>query len=121
MGILRHVRKVPRARDSGGCIPVIVVARRILHAQLRKTVFPYRLFGLKAEGKTPFDELHSLLDGDVRRGGEEEMEVVRHEHESVDLISTLRSILIQQLEKELGVGFDLKKPAAIRTFELAHA
>jgi hypothetical protein len=87
---------------------VIVVARRILHAQLRKTVFPYRLFGLKAEGKTPFDELHSLLDGDVRRGGEEEMEVVRHEHESVDLISTLRSILIQQLEKELGVGFDLK-------------
>lgn len=95
-------------------VAVMVVARRILHAQLFEAVFPDRQFGLKAEGKTSLDELHSLLDGDVRRGGEEEMEVVRHEHESMDLISTLRSIFVQQIQKELGVGFDLKKPAAIR-------
>lgn len=95
-------------------VPVIVVARRILHAQLRKTVFPYRLFGLKAEGKASFYELHSLFDGDVRRGSQKQMDVVGHEYESMNLIPPLSSILVQQIEKELGVGFDLKKPAAIR-------
>ena len=97
-------------------VPVIVVARRVFHPELFKAILPDGHFGLKAERETSLHKLHSLLDRNIRRGCQKQMDVVRHEDEGVDLISTLRSILIQQLEQELGVGFDLKKPAAIRSY-----
>ncbi len=90
-----------------------VVVARVFDAAKREALFPDGHFGFESEGEAPFDVLHGLLDGDVGRGREEEMEVVGHEDEGVELVAAFGAVVVEELEEEVGVVVDLEEAAAI--------
>jgi hypothetical protein len=91
------------------CIKVV----RVFDAALREAIFPDRHFGFEAKGESAFDELHGLLNGNVRCGREEEVDVIRHEDEGVELVTPLRAIVVHQVQKEICVRVGLEETAAI--------
>ena len=56
------------------------------------------------EGKSPFNELHRLLHAHLASDSEQHMQVIGHNHEIVQPKSALRTIVIEDTEKQLG-GF----------------
>lgn len=90
------------------------VGLRVLHPELFEAIFPDRKFRLKAEGKTSFDELHRFFDGDVGCGREDHVDVVGHEDEGVQLIAAFGAVVVEEMEKKVGVRVGLEKAAAIR-------
>ncbi len=62
-------------------------------------------------GESAFDVLHGAFDGDHRVGCDEEMRVVRHDNEGVQM--EVRAIVLERFEEELGVAVDLKEAAAL--------
>lgn len=94
-------------------IAMRVVVARVFDAAKGETLLPNRHFGFEAEGEASFDELNGLLDGDVRRGREEEMEVVGHQDEGVDLVAVFGAVFVEKLEEEVGVRVGLEEPSAI--------
>ena len=95
-------------------VPMRLVVARVFDAAKREALFPDRHFGFKAEGEASFDVLHGFLDGDVRRGCEEEMEMVGHEDEGVELVAAFGAVFVHQVEKEIRVRVGLEEAAAIR-------
>jgi len=87
---------------------------RVFDAALREAVFPDGHFGFEAEGESAFDELHGFLDGDVRRGREEEMDVIGHEDEGVDRVASFGAIVVEKLKEEVCVDVGLEETATIR-------
>ena len=103
-------------RSHGIFVDVAAVHFEITHvldATLCKAVFPNGHFGFQAEGEVSFDELHGFLDGDVWRRRNEEMDVVGHEDEGVEMVAAFRAVVVEEVEKEVRVGFRLKEAAAI--------
>ena len=90
-----------------------LVVERTFDAAEREALFPDGHFGFEAEGEASLDVLHSLLDGNVGRGCKEEVEVVWHEDEGVDLVAAFGAVVVEELEEKVGVVVDLKEAAAI--------
>jgi hypothetical protein len=90
-----------------------LVVERTFDAAEREALFPDGHFGFEAEGEASFDVLHGLLNGDVGRGCDEEVEVVGHEGEGVELVATFGAVVVEELEEKVGVVVDLKEAAAI--------
>ena len=90
-----------------------VICGCVRHAELLEAVFPDRHFGFKAKGKASFDELHGLLNGDVGSGCEEEMEMIGHEDEGVDLVAAFGAVVVEEAQKEVGVCVGLEEAAAL--------
>lgn len=94
-------------------IAMRVVIAWVFDAAKREALFPNRSFGFEAEGEASFDELNGLFDGNVGSGREEEMEVVGHQDEGVDLIAAFGAVIVEELEEEGGVRVGLEETAAI--------
>jgi hypothetical protein len=94
-------------------VAMSLVVVRIFDAAERETLFPDRHFGFEAKGETSFDVLNGLLDGDVWGGRDEEVEVVGHEDEGVELIAAFSAVVIEELEEEICVVVDLEEATSI--------
>lgn len=94
-------------------VAVYFEIRRVFDAAFRKAVFPDRPFGSEAEGESAFDELHRLLDGGVGRGREEEMDVIGHEDEGVELVASFGAVVMEKLDHEVRVRVGLEEAAAL--------
>ena len=69
------------------------------------------LFG-DAKRKTAFNELDGTLESNLRRGSEEQVCVVRHDYEFVDLEFPLFSISLQSGNEKIAILLHLKDGAA---------
>jgi hypothetical protein len=61
-------------------------------------------------GEAALDELHRALDSDTS-WGDKKVDVVRHDDVGVEQVVV--SVMVEGLEKKLGVAFDLEEPAAV--------
>jgi hypothetical protein len=77
-----------------------------------KTALPDGEFGFEAAGEAAFDELHGALEGNFD-GGEEQVDVVRHDDEGVELVVAFAEVMLEGFEEGVGVGFDLEEAPAI--------
>jgi len=103
-------------RLDGICVDVIamgLVVARIFDAAKREALFPDGHFGFEAEGEAPFDVLNRLLDGDVWGRGDEEMEVVGHEDDGVELVAAFGAVVVEKLEEEVRVSVGLEEASAL--------
>jgi len=75
------------------------IADGVLHSEFLEAVLPDGHFGFEAEGESSFDVLHGLLDGDVGGGGDEEMEMVGHEDEGVELVAAFGSVFVEKVQE----------------------
>jgi hypothetical protein len=66
----------------------------------------------KAVREAAFDEADGPFEGDGLRG-EDEVDVVGHDDEGVELVVALATIVLEGFEEEFGVGGDLKEAAAV--------
>ena len=76
-----------------------LVVERTFDAAEREALFPDGHFGFQTEGESSFDVLHGLLDGDVGRGREEEVEVVGHEDEGVELVAAFGAVVVEKVQE----------------------
>jgi hypothetical protein len=72
---------------------------------IRKAFFlpykrPERQFPLDPEGKSAFDVLTGFFQWDVCRGRDNQMEVVRHDHEFMEEVAALATIVLKNVEKQ---------------------
>ena len=82
--------------------------RRVADAMIRESFLPdFAAADFLADGVriAAFDELHGALEGDVSRGRDEQMHVIWHEHEGMELKASLAPIVIEGLEEQPGVVF----------------
>jgi hypothetical protein len=56
---------------------------------------PYIEFAFQAEGKSAFDVLDGFLERDFMRRGQEQMDVIGHDDESMEMETILCSLLLQ--------------------------
>ena len=56
-------------------------------------------------GEASFDLLHDSLDGAFPDDGQQSMEVVAHNHEGVEPVLSLVTIVEKSVDKECGHGF----------------
>lgn len=71
----------------------------ILDAAKGEALFPDGQFGFQAEGEAPFDVLHGFLDGDVGSWRDEEVEVVGHEDEGVQLVAAFGAVVVEEVQE----------------------
>jgi hypothetical protein len=64
-------------------------------------------------GEVALDELDGFLKRDFRGRSEDCVHVVRHQDESMKVKPVLHTLLLEHIEEELGVGFDLKETSTI--------
>jgi hypothetical protein len=67
-------------------------------AVIRKSTLPDWELRTHSMREAPFDESHNLLDRGTLRS-EQEMNVVRHDDKSVELIVALSAVFLQYLQK----------------------
>jgi len=104
------------ARADGVLMDVIAVrveALAIGHTKLFEAVFPDGHFGFETEGESALYELHRLFNGDVRSGREDQVEVVGHKNEGVELVTMFRAVVAEELEEKVGVRVGLKEAAPL--------
>ena len=86
----------------------------VRHAELFEAVFPNGHFGFETERESALDELDSLFDGDIRGRREDQVEMVGHENEGVELVALFGAVVAEELEQEVRVRVSLEEAAAIR-------
>lgn len=89
------------------------VVARVFDTAQGEALLPDGEFGFETEGEASFDVLHGLLDGDVGRRGEEQVDVIGHEDEGVEFIAVFRAVVVEELEEQCRVCVGLKEAAAI--------
>jgi hypothetical protein len=72
---------------------------------------PERQFLLGTEGKSAFDVLTGFFQRDVCSRRDNQMEVVRHNHELMQKVAALRTIVLKNVEKQAGHFLFLEKRA----------
>src|SRR5271155_3338001 len=60
-----------------------------------------------------FDQLNGPLDCHVRRGSQQEMNVLGHQHKRMQLISTVAAMPIERFQKHPDVRFDNEQSTTI--------
>ena len=80
---------------------------------LRRVIatLPYISFALQLKREAPFDELHRFLKRYVLSGCQQQVNVIRHDHECVQGEAFLNAVSLQEIEHSSCVLLDLKKAA----------
>lgn len=85
---------------------------RIANSMVRKTALPHRELRTQTMRESSLNQTQCSLDcDDLRR--DDEMNMVRHDHECVKFIAALMSIVLQCFKKKLSVCRQLEKTPTI--------
>src|SRR5271156_3848544 len=71
---------------------VIGIIPTVLDTTFCEPALPYINFGSEAKRESSLDKLHRLFNRDVRRWRDDQMNVVRHKHKGVELISVFGAV-----------------------------
>jgi hypothetical protein len=93
-----------------GAVGEEVVA--VAHAAVGEAALPGGELRCETVGEASFDELDGALEGDVG-GGEEQVDVVGHEDEGVELVVACAAVVLEGFEEEFGGGCDLEESAPV--------
>ncbi len=75
---------------------------QITDAVIRETRLPRWAFRLQAEGESSFDELHGALQRNLRRGHQERMDVIGHDHEFMEKKFLMGAIVRESVDQQFG-------------------
>jgi hypothetical protein len=64
-------------------------------------------------GEVAFDELNSFFKGDVGCRRQDYVKMIRHDHENVKMEARFHALLLEYVEHQQGIGFDLKKTSSV--------
>ncbi len=106
-------RRDVRSRDS---LRHIEGTRKLLSALdlcLLEASLPNVEFFLQAEGEASFDQLDCLLKGNRGCRGEQDVQMVRHDDEGVELVFALGAVIEKGLLEQLCRGCYLEEAAAL--------
>ena len=84
----------------------------VLRAPVCEAFLPDRKLGSEAPGEAAFDELHRPFKSNTC-WGEEKMDVVWHDDESMEFVVAFMAIVLESFEEELTVGFNLEEPSSV--------
>ena len=87
------------------------IARSVIDAKLGKPALPdlsqVSQFFLQAVGESAFDELHGPFNGRIACDREQQMQVVRHDDEIVQLKFSRRYVGTQHVDQQQGIALGL--------------
>ena len=90
---------------------------RVANAMIGESALPdfFRAAGhqSKGVGVSAFDELNGVLEGYVLCRREEQVNMLGHYNESVDLESAFATIAVESFQEESHVVLDNEQPAAV--------
>src|ERR1700757_273452 len=89
---------------------------RIANAMIRESLLPDCLaayFDPHRVRITALDQLHRPLQRDIRRGSQQQMHMVRHDHKSMQRESSLPPISVQSFQEKPGVRFHNEESSAL--------
>jgi len=84
-------------------VHVVAIGSGILDPLLGKSTLPYFELGSEAKRKSSLDELHCLFNRDIRRRGDDEMDMIRHKSESMKLISAFRAVFLKKIKEQFRI------------------
>jgi hypothetical protein len=84
----------------------------IAHSPLRKPLLPNGKLRTHPMRKTTLDQSNSTLDRDLQRRNQQ-MYMVRHHHKRMQLVSPLRTVMLQGLKEQPCICFTLKQPSTL--------
>ena len=58
-----------------------------------------------------FDQLHSPLDGDIKRGRQQKMHMLRHQNKSMQFVSSLAAVPIKSSQEDPNIRFNHEQSA----------
>lgn len=93
-------------------VTVLCVIPFVANAVVGEAFLPNGVGDLEAVGEAALEEHHGAFEGDVL-WSEEEVDVVGHGDEGVEFVEAFVTVVLEGLEEELGVGFDLEEAAAV--------
>ena len=88
-----------------------VEVEAVADAVVREGTLPDGKAGGEAVGEAALDEAHGAFEG--LGWGEEEMDVVGHDDEGVQLVVAFCAVVLKGLQEELGVGGELEEAAGV--------
>ena len=84
-------------------VHVVAIGSGILDPLLCKPFLPYFELGSEAKRKSSLDELHRFFNRDIRRRGDDEMDMIRHKNESMKLISAFPAVFPQKIKEQFRI------------------
>jgi len=84
----------------------------VAHATVGKAALPNRKLRAKAVGEAAFDELNCTLKSNAL-WRDQQMDVVGHEDEGVELVVAFAAVVLEGFEEEVGGGFNLEEASAL--------
>src|ERR1700733_11585384 len=94
-----------------------VVSRSVGHALVKMTALPNLEMALQSKGKTALHQLNRLLQRDFRRRRDQRVDMVRHDHKSMQRKSPLFAIVAKRLRHQFRLRLDLEKSPSTRCRE----
>ena len=84
----------------------------VADAMVGEATLPDRELGCEAVRKAALDEAHYSFEGDSLRG-EDQMNVIGHDDEGVQLVVALASVVLKCFHEEFGVDGKLEEAATV--------
>ena len=88
----------------------------VIHPQFRESALPDLArvagFALEAKRKAPFDELHRFFDGHVAEDRQQQMQMIGHDDEVVEVKSFCRDARAQHIDQQGRVAVGLQERCA---------
>jgi hypothetical protein len=109
------LRPLAEPRADGIVVDVVAVGEEVgvvADAAVSKATLPDWKLSAEAVREAAFDEHHGSFQADDL-GCEEEMEVVGHDDEGVELVVAFVAVMLESVEEELGCGSDLEESFAV--------
>jgi len=93
---------------------MMLIIGKIANAMIRETRLPDRRTRFQTVRESSFDELHGPLKRNLRRGREQRVDVVGHDHELVEKKFPLITIMRESFDQEAGRCLQSKDWTALR-------
>ncbi len=95
---------------------VIGIITSIFDTAFCKPALPYINFGSEAKQESSLNKLHCLFNRDFRRWRDDQMNMIRHKHKGVELISVFSAVFEKRIKKQVSIRANLKKSATVCSY-----
>jgi len=84
-------------------VHVVAIGAGIFDPLLGKPALPHLELRSETKRKSSLNELHRFFNRDIRRRGDDEMDMIRHKNESMEFISAFCAVFPQKIEEQFRI------------------